>query len=187
MSSLVSHIDQSNYPAAQGVALQLYANWTLGPLFFGWTAAYSSAASRLNLLSLVTHAISLLRGTDALSVLVGAFAAVAAQGVFALPCRRIPRIVQPCRMINHGATDSTRGASPDAYTNVDNLALALVYGAAAERYSSRHFGKKSGRQVLESRQLNLMRVTFEAALCKTITAIVSGFAYVALTAPTSLS
>jgi riboflavin transporter FmnP len=38
MGSTVSHIDQADYPAAQGVALQLNSDWTLGPLFFGWTA-----------------------------------------------------------------------------------------------------------------------------------------------------
>lgn len=32
----VSSIDQSDYPASEGVALQENANWTLGPLFFGW-------------------------------------------------------------------------------------------------------------------------------------------------------
>lgn len=142
-------------------------------------------------------AISLLRGPDALSVLIGAFAAVAAQAFFAARCWRV-RPISHCRktnckltfwelvsrtgppesrpnplppldrrarprkrrqclwhhnrracvslhlpppfaqqaldaVINHGATDATRGASPDAYENLYNLALAWLFcGAAAD-------------------------------------------------------
>ncbi|BGO92967.1 hypothetical protein NBRC10512v2_005253 [Rhodotorula toruloides] len=268
MGSTVSHIDQADYPAAQGVALQLNSDWTLGPLFFGWTAnvflcgvtvswlagywrrakgdrwtvksavlvaACSEVVTAiLNMLSIISHgkdqnrsndAISLLRGPDALSVLIGAFAAVAAQAFFAARCwrvlpkaARIPFLLWTAvlvlasagsafgitivELINHGATDATRGASPDAYENLYNLALAWLFcGAAADISISavlitRLWQKKraanagaanAGRPGADGGLGGFMRVTFEAALCTTITAIVSGFTYVTLTETTNLS
>ncbi|GAA6000465.1 DUF6534 domain-containing protein [Rhodotorula paludigena] len=265
----VSSIDQSDYPASEGVALQENANWTLGPLFFGWglnlflcgivlswaagywrrakgdrlpvktavmVAVLSEVATAVaNFVSIIDHgkeqnrsnyAISLLKGPDALSVTFGTVTAVAVQTFFALRCLRV--LPKPWRIpfaiwtwalilasfgtalgitivefINHGRTDATRGASPDAYDNLYRLALVWLFcGAAADISISTvligrlWFKKRSAEREGEAKDTFLppqssltgfMRVTFEAAVCTSVTSLIAGVTYVTLTETTNTS
>ncbi|GAA5926859.1 hypothetical protein JCM3775_007061 [Rhodotorula graminis] len=171
-------------------------------------------------------AISLLRGPDALSVTLGTVVAVAVQSFFATRCVRIlplkwrlPFIVwtwgliiasfggavgiTAIEFINKGATDVTRGASPDAYSNLFDLALAWLFcGMAADvsistvlvarlwtkaRAARTEHGDPDLVPPLEASIWGFMRLALEAALATSITSLAAGVTYVTLTATTNVS
>ncbi|GAA5842398.1 hypothetical protein JCM9279_005371 [Rhodotorula babjevae] len=172
------------------------------------------------------NAISRLIGPDALSVALGTVVAVAVQSFFATRCVRIlphrwrlPFIIwtwgliiasfggaigiTTVEFINKGATDVTRGASPDAYSNLFDLALAWLFcGMAADisistvliarlwtkaRAARTENGDPDLFPPLKGSVWGFMRLALEAALATSVTSLVAGVTYVTLTATTNVS
>ncbi|GAA5890241.1 hypothetical protein JCM8208_002748 [Rhodotorula glutinis] len=172
------------------------------------------------------NAISLLIGPDALSVTLGTVVAVAVQSFFATRCVRIlphrwrlPFIIwtwgliiasfggavgiTAVEFINKGATDVTRGASPDAYDNLFDLALAWLFcGMAADvsisavlvarlwikaRAARTEDGDPDLFPPLKGSIWGFMRLALEAALATAVTSLLAGVTYVTLTVTTNVS